>query len=685
VADYLQPLQIYRHILKLEPCLTGQDLSCYEPEDNISDSIKINHVTATMYKCLPIPNYWLSDFDTYLVSEGTHERSYEKLGAHLLSVDGKEGVAFSVWAPNARHVSIIGDFNGWKDTTHKMLPGESGIWTLFITDLQEFSIYKFRIFTQNNQYFDKSDPYGFGMEERPKTGSLVIDLDKYQWLDQEWMLNRETTQSLDRPISIYEVHLGSWQKMPDEQWGVRYQSYRELAATLVPYVLDLGFTHIELLPIAEYPFDGSWGYQVLGFFAPTSRFGNPEDFMYFVDQCHQQGLGVILDWVPAHFPKDGSGLNYFDGTHLYSHVDPRQGEHQDWGTMIFNYSRNEVRSFLISNALFWLDKYHIDGLRVDAVASMLYLDYSREDDQWIPNQYGGRENIEAISFLRKMNEVVHGIFPGVLTIAEESTSWPMVSRPTYIGGLGFSLKWNMGWMHDTLRYMTKDPIHRRFHHNDMTFGMLYAFHENFILPISHDEVVHGKGSLLNKMSGDEWQKFANLRAYYGFMWGYSGKKTLFMGCDFGQWQEWNHDTSLEWKALESNNHAGVQRLVRDLNLVYKNEPALHENDFDWSGFHWIDANDSDNSIFSFLRQGKSSDDFVIIISNFTPIVRQNYRIGLPAEGEYREIINTDLAVYWGSDVKNKGPLFTRQEKCHGRDYCLCLTLPPLATLILKRA
>ncbi len=636
-----------------------------------------------MHTCLPIPSQWLSDFDKYLVGEGTHERSYEKLGSHLLTVDGHDGVAFTVWAPNASQISIIGNFNDWKDNTHKMIPSSSGLWTLFITDLQEFSIYKYRIFTKDNQYFDKSDPYGFYMEERPKTGSLVVDLDKYEWSDQQWMQDRVSTQSLDSPISIYEVHLGSWRKIPDEKWGERFLSYRELAETLIPYVLDLGYTHIELLPIAEYPFDGSWGYQVLGFFAPTSRFGTPEDFMFFIDQCHQQGLGVILDWVPAHFPKDGSGLNYFDGSHLYSHIDPRQGEHQDWGTMIFNYTRNEVRSFLISNALFWLDKYHIDGLRVDAVASMLYLDYSRENDQWVPNKHGGRENLEAISFLRKMNEVVHGIFPGVLTIAEESTSWPMVSRPTYIGGLGFSLKWNMGWMHDTLHYISKDPIHRHFHHNDMTFGMLYAFHENFTLPISHDEVVHGKGSLLNKMSGDDWQKFANLRAYYGFMWGYCGKKLLFMGCEFGQRQEWNHDTSLEWKALEDPNHQGVQRLIRDLNTIYKNEPALYENDFDWNGFTWIDANDSDNSVFSFSRQGKKPEDFLIVICNFTPIVRENYHIGVPQKGVYREIINTDLDVYWGSGVKNSEQINTCEEECHGKNQCLKLTLPPLATLILK--
>ena len=629
-----------------------------------------------------VPASWLSNFDKYLIGEGTHERSYEKLGAHLVTFDGQAGIVFAVWAPNASQVNLVGEFNEWDDRLHPMNSSDSGIWTLFIPALKEYTVYKYLITGQSGEKFDKSDPYGFAMELRPNTASVTIDLDSYSWQDSEWMQERSRHQSLESPISIYEVHLASWRKLPDENWGNRYLSYRELADTLIPYVLDMGYTHIELMPIAEYPFDGSWGYQVLGFFAPTSRFGTPHDFMYFIDQCHQQGLGVILDWVPAHFPKDGSGLNYFDGTHLYAHEDPRQGEHQDWGTMIFNYGRNEVRSFLISNALFWLDKYHIDGLRVDAVASMLYLDYSREEGQWMPNRFGGRENLDAISFLRKANEVVHGIFPGILTIAEESTSWPMVSRPTYLGGLGFSLKWNMGWMHDTLSYMTKNPVHRRFHHNEMTFGMLYAFHENFILPISHDEVVHGKGSLINKMAGDEWQKFANLRTYLGFMWSYSGKKLLFMGCDFGQWQEWNHDNDLEWEALGADNHKGLQRFVRDLNLVYRSEPALHENDFDWSGFSWINANDSDNSVLSFIRRAKNPDDFLVIICNFTPITRENYRIGVPRNCCYQELINSDLEVYWGSNVGN-GETKSIPEPTHGMDNTLSLTLPPLSTLILK--
>jgi 1,4-alpha-glucan branching enzyme len=638
---------------------------------------------AKISASLPVSPEWLSDFDKYLIGEGTHERSYEKLGAHLLSIGEKAGVTFAVWAPNAHQVHLIGDFNGWDPSAHPMHSSDSGIWTLFIPGLSEYSIYKYHITTQDGQSFDKSDPYGFAMEERPKTGSVVANLDNYQWQDHDWVNSREQHQSLDRPLSIYEVHLGSWKKIADKKWGQRYLSYRELADTLIPYVLETGYTHIELLPIAEYPFEGSWGYQVLGFFAPTSRFGSPADFMYFIDQCHQNKIGVILDWVPAHFPKDGAGLNWFDGTHLYAHEDPLQGEHQDWGTMIFNYGRNEVRSFLISNALFWIDKYHIDGLRVDAVASMLYLDYSRSEGQWVPNRYGGRENLDAISFLQKTNEVVHGIFPGVLTIAEESTSWPMVSRPTYLGGLGFSLKWNMGWMHDTLDYMAKDAIFRRFHHNEMTFGMLYAFHENFILPLSHDEVVHGKGSMLGKISGDEWQKFAGLRAYYGFMWGYSGKKLLFMGNDFGQWQEWNHDKGLEWEALQAPNHAGLHRFVRDLNLVYRSEPALYENDFDWSGFRWINANDSENSVLSFIRCAKDIENFLIIVCNFTPMVREDYVIGVPAGCQYNEIINSDLDVYGGSGQHRNGIIKASEEPAHGLSNSLRLTLPPLSTVIFK--
>ncbi len=630
----------------------------------------------------PVPADWLSNFDRYLISEGTHERAYEKLGAHLIRFGKEQGVVFAVWAPNAHQVAVVGDFNDWNATSHAMHSSDSGIWSLFVPGLPEFAVYKYRITSQSGEVFDKADPYGFAMEERPRTGSVVANIDRYPWQDQAWVAGRKDRQALNAPISIYEVHLGSWRRVADERWGQRYLSYRELADTLIPYVKELGYTHIELLPIAEYPFDGSWGYQVLGFYAPTSRFGTTEDFMYFIDQCHAAGLGVILDWVPAHFPRDGAGLNMFDGTQLYAHANPLQGEHQDWGTLIFNYSRNEVRSFLISNALFWIDKYHIDGLRVDAVASMLYLDYSREPGQWIPNEYGGRENLAAISFLQKVNEVVHGIFPGVLTIAEESTSWPMVSRPTYLGGLGFSLKWNMGWMHDTLGYLGKDALFRRFHHNQMTFGMLYAFHENFVLPISHDEVVHGKGSLMGKMRGDEWQKFANLRAFLGFMWGYCGKKLLFMGCEFGQWQEWNHDTGLEWQALTAPSHQGVQRLVRDLNLVYRHHPALYQVDFDWNGFQWINANDSDNSVFSFVRYAEDR-QCIVVVCNLTPVVRRDYRIGVPESGPYRELINTDLDIYGGSGVANGAVIDASPQPSHGFGHSLALTLPPLATLMLK--
>jgi len=625
----------------------------------------------------------ITDFDAYLIGEGSHERAYEKMGAHLIEIDEKKGVHFSVWAPNAMQVYLIGDFNGWHDESHPLSSSDSGIWTLFVPGLSEYTVYKYRVVSQSGESFVKADPYGFAMELRPRTASVVTDINRYQWNDGEWLARRSEHQGLDRPLSIYEVHLGSWRRSPDEEWGSRYLTYRELADELIPYVVEMGYTHLELLPIAEYPFDASWGYQVMGFYAPTSRFGTPEDLMYFIDKCHQSQLGVILDWVPAHFPKDGAGLNFFDGTHLYAHVDPRQGEHQDWGTMIFNYGRNEVRSFLISNALFWIDKYHFDGLRVDAVSSMLYLDYSREEGQWLPNQYGGRENLEAISFLRKVNEVVHRVFPGVLTIAEESTAWPMVSRPTYLGGLGFSLKWNMGWMHDTLGYMCKDPIHRKYHHNDMIFGLHYAFNENFILPLSHDEVVHGKGTLLTRMPGDEWQKFANLRAYYGFMWAHPGKKLLFMGGEVGQWQEWNFDAGLEWDALKAVSHQGLQRLVRDLNKLYKNEPALYENDFEASGFAWLDASDTENNVLSFIRKAKSSDEFLVVVSNFTPVPRHGYRIGVPHDGLYCEIFNSDSEHYWGSNVGNKGRQTADSRPMHGHPQSLSLTLPPLATIILK--
>lgn len=625
----------------------------------------------------------LTDFDKYLFGQGTHERTYEKLGAHLTKLNGQSGTHFAVWAPNARQVSVVGDFNHWDPNSHPMHPSDSGIWTVFIPEVGEHVVYKYHIVAKSGDEFDKADPYGFGMEQRPKTASVVTNLESYQWGDDDWVSKRTEFQAFDMPISIYEVHLNSWRTYPDEAWGSRYLTYRELADELVSYVVEMGYTHIELMPIAEHPLDASWGYQVLGFFAPTSRFGTPQDFMYFVDKCHQNQIGVILDWVPAHFPKDGAGLNYFDGTHLYAHADPRKGEHQDWGTLIFNYDRHEVRAFLISNALFWIDKYHIDGLRVDAVASMLYLDYSREEGEWIPNEHGGRENIGAISFLRAMNETVHVNFPGVLTIAEESTAWPMVSRPPYMGGLGFSLKWNMGWMHDTLNYISKDAIYRRYHHNDMTFSLLYAFNENFILPLSHDEVVHGKRSMIDKMPGDEWQKFANLRAYYGYMWSHPGKKLLFMGAEFAQWQEWDFSKQLEWMALTAPKHQGVQSFVKDLNHTYRREPALYEDDFEHTGFQWIDANDSDNSVFSFIRFAKSNEDFLVVVSNFTPVVRENYRIGVHKSGFYQEVLNSDSAHYGGSNVGNGGGVATDDIPYHGRDYSLALTLPPLATIWLK--
>ncbi len=617
----------------------------------------------------------------WLFNQGENYQSYKMLGARPhVSPEGEAGYRFAVWAPRALSVSAVGDFNGWDPEAHPLQSyGTTGIWQGFIPGAEEWQRYKYAVTAAGGRVLLKADPFARHAETRPGTASILYDgQGDHDWQDASYMARRRDALEAG-PLNIYEVHLGSWRRYA----GGQSYSYREIAPQLASYCLDMGYNAVELMPVTEYPLDASWGYQVTGYYSVTSRYGTPADFKYFVDVLHQQGLCVILDWVPAHFPKDMFGLNRFDGTQLYAHANPLQGEHQDWGTLIFNYSRNEVRAFLISNALFWIDKYHIDGLRVDAVASMLYLDYSRKDGEWIPNEYGGRENLAAISFLRKTNEVVHGVFPGVLTIAEESTSWPMVSRPTYLGGLGFSLKWNMGWMHDTLSYMTKNSLFRRYHHNQLTFGMLYAFHENFVLPISHDEVVHGKGSLLGKMSGDEWQKFANLRAYLSFMWGYSGKKLLFMGCEFGQWQEWNHDTGLEWGALSAPTHLGAQRLVRDLNLVYQNEPALYQADFDWTGFSWIDANDSDNSVLSFIRYAKDPADFVIVVSNFTPVVRQAYRIGVPRGGDYRELINSDQEVYAGSGVGN-GPVHSaRMEQCHGKEHTLSLVLPPLATLFLK--
>jgi 1,4-alpha-glucan branching enzyme len=625
----------------------------------------------------------LTEDDLYLFNEGSHFHLYEKLGSHPVVVNGLEGAYFAVWAPNATEVFVKGDFNGWQDYGHRLsLKGNSGIWEGFIPGMTKGSLYKYRIVNHNSGYgVDKADPFANSQEVPPRTGSLVWDTE-YTWHDQEWMAKRDRTQALDAPMSIYEVHLGSWMRVPEE--GNRFLTYRELASKLADYVNRLGFTHVELMPITEHPFYGSWGYQTTGYFAPSSRYGTPQDFMYLVDYLHQQGIGVILDWVPSHFPTDQHGLGYFDGTHLYEHADPRQGFHPDWQSSIFNYGRNEVRSFLISSAFFWLDKCHIDGLRVDAVASMLYLDYSRKEGEWIPNHHGGRENFEAIDFLRRFNEAVYKHFPDVQTIAEESTAWPMVARPLYLGGLGFGLKWDMGWMHDTLRYMSQDPIHRRYHHNLLTFRMLYAFNENFVLPLSHDEVVHGKGSLIGKMPGDYWQKFANLRLLFGYMYAQAAKKLLFMGGEFGQWSEWNHDLSLDWHLLDNPMHAGLQNWVADLNRIYRSEPALHELDFDWQGFDWIDCNDSDQSVISLVRKGKSQEEVVLVVCNFTPVPRYNYRIGVPTGGFWRELLNSDAGDYGGSGLGNLGGVHTDEISHHGQPYSVNLNLPPLAIAFFTR-
>ena len=625
----------------------------------------------------------LTDFDLHLFNEGTHRRAYDKFGAHRITVGTTAGVHFAVWAPNAHRVSLIGDFNGWDGRVNVMrLLAPSGVWEIFIPDLRDGENYKFEIRTKDGEILKKSDPFGVMFEVPPQSAAIVHDVTRYAWNDEAWMQGRrEQGEWLGRPMAVYEAHLGSWARVPDE--GNRFLTYTELAHRLVPYVKDLGFTHIELLPVMEHPFSGSWGYQVLGFFAPTSRYGTPEDFKFFVDTCHQNGLGLILDWVPGHFPKDQHGLARFDGTALYEHADPRQGEHQDWGTLIFNYGRNEVRNFLLSNALFWLDEYHVDGLRVDAVASMLYLDYSRREGEWIPNPYGGRENIDAINFLRELNRLTHGECPGTITAAEESTSWGGVSRPAHLGGLGFTYKWNMGWMHDMLEYVKQDPVHRRWHHNQITFSMLYAFTENFILPFSHDEVVHGKRSLLDRMPGDVWQKHATLRALYGYMYGHPGKKLLFMGSEFGQWHEWNHDRSLDWHLLQDPPHASLRRFVQDLNWHYAAEPALHERDFTPDGFSWIDCNDNENSVISMVRFARDRRDCLVVVSNFTPVPRHGYRIGVPYAGHYAEILNSDSELYGGSNVGNLGGLNTDPIASHGFDQSVSLTVPPLGCVYLK--
>ncbi len=628
----------------------------------------------------------LDGFDLYLLGEGTHYHSYEKLGAHRVTMGTTTGVHFAVWAPNASRVSVIGDFNGWDGRVTPMrVLVPNGIWEVFVPDLPDGHCYKFEIRTQEGHLLHKADPYGRFFQVPPQTASVVWDRDvQYPWGDGDWMRDRPSLGGwLDRPMSIYEVHLGSWRRVPEQ--GDRELSYRELAEQLVPYVRDLGFTHIELLPVMEHPFSGSWGYQVSGFFAPTSRFGTPEDFKAFVDACHQSGIGVILDWVPGHFPKDAHGLARFDGTALYEHADPRQGEHQEWGTLVFNYGRTEVRNFLLSNALFWLQEFHIDGLRVDAVASMLYLDYSRQGGEWVPNEFGGNENLAAVDFVKQLNVLTHAEADGSIMIAEESTAWPAVSRPVHVGGLGFTYKWNMGWMHDTLVYVGQDPVYRRYAHNQLTFSMLYAFTENFVLPLSHDEVVHGKGSMLDKMAGDAWQKHATLRALYGYLFGHPGKKLLFMGGEIGQWREWDHNTSLDWHLLAEARHAGLHRWVRDLNAAYQREPALYQVDFDWRGFQWIDANDADSSAISFIRAARAPEDFLVVVVNFTPVPREGYRIGVPRAGRYQELLNSDAALYGGSNIGNGGWVQTLDEPSHGHPQSLRLTLPPLACLVLKPA
>jgi 1,4-alpha-glucan branching enzyme len=626
---------------------------------------------------------FLTDQDIYLFKQGNHFKLYEKLGAHPVTVSGEKGTLFSVWAPNAEKVSVMGDFNGWDKNSHhlRMREDGSGIWEGFIPGVGAGSAYKYHIVSRYHNYrVDKGDPFSFYWQPPPQTASVVWPLD-YEWNDDEWMEHRNSSNSLTGPMSIYEVHPGSWRRVPEE--GNRSLTYREMAEYLPGYLKEMEFTHVEFLPVMEHPFYGSWGYQTVGYFAPTARYGSPQDFMYLVDVLHQNGIGVILDWVPSHFPGDEHGLVYFDGTHLYEHEDPQKGFHPDWKSYIFNYGRYEVRNFLISSAIFWLEKYHIDGLRVDAVASMLYLDYARKKGEWIPNKYGGNENIDAIDFLKRFNEMVYADFPDVQTIAEESTAWPMVSRPSYVGGLGFGMKWNMGWMHDTLDYISTDPVFRKYHHNQLTFSIWYAFFENFVLPLSHDEVVHGKGSLFGKMSGDEWQKYANLRLLFGYMYGHPGKKLIFMGGELAQWKEWNHDESLEWHVLQYPFHQGIHRWVKDLNHLYRTEKALHELDFQGEGFEWIDFHNWEQSIISFLRKGKSTGEMVLVVCNFTPVLRYNYRMGVPMGGFWREVLNSDAQIYGGSGHGNMGGVEATPVPADRRNLSLSLTLPPLSILFFK--
>jgi 1,4-alpha-glucan branching enzyme len=657
-----------------------------------------------IYDPYAFPSRAMTDFDVHLFAEGNHQHIYEKMGAHLGEQGGVSGVYFALWAPNARNVSVLGDFNNWDGRLHQMAIGGNGIWSLFIPGLVVGTAYKYEVKNQDGHPYEKSDPYGFQQEVRPKTASIVTDLESYQWQDSEWLERRRHTDALSQPISVYECHIGSWLHdstsnpalladgsaeptvvVSEYKPEARYLTYRELADKLIPYVQELGFTHIELLPVAEHPFDGSWGYQVTGYYAATSRYGTPQDLMYFIDRCHQANIGVLVDWVPGHFPKDGHGLAFFDGSHLYEHADPRKGEHKEWGTLVFNYGRNEVRNFLTANAIFWFDKYHIDGIRVDAVASMLYLDYCRKDGEWVTNQYGGRENIEAADFLRQVNHLIFSNFPGALSIAEESTSWPMVSWPTYTGGLGFNLKWNMGWMHDMLDYFAMDPWFRQFHQNNITFSMWYNHSENFMLALSHDEVVHGKSNLLNKMPGDDWQKFANLRCLFAYMIAHPGKKTLFMGMEFGQRSEWNVWTDLEWPLLQYAPHQQTKEFMADLNRLYCSEPALYSQDFDEAGFQWIDCNDSQHSIASFIRRAKGSDEFVVAICNFTPEPQSNYRVGVPVHGFYAEIFNSDAGSYGGSNMGNMGGKWADEWSIHNQPCSIELCLPPLGVVLLKLA
>lgn len=624
----------------------------------------------------------ITNFDLHLFNEGNHHKIFEKLGAHHLTLNGQSGTHFAVWAPSAKSVRVAGNFNSWDGRSHSMLLlANSGVWEIFIPAICNGEMYKYEIITQSDEILIKADPYAFYTEMRPGTASIVYDLDGYEWQDSEWMRQRDSGNTFDKPVSIYEVHLGSWARSEDGYNN--FLSYKEYADRLVSYAVEMGYTHIELLPLAEHPLDDSWGYQVTGYYSVTSRYGHPEDFMYLVDECHRNGLGVIMDWVPAHFPKDAHGLARFDGTALYEHQDPRQGEHPDWGTLIFNYTRNEVRNFLVSNAIFWFEKYHIDGIRVDAVASMLYLDYGRKKGEWIPNNWGGNQNVGAANFLRQLNSAVYSYFPGIIMIAEESTSWPMITKPPHTGGLGFTYKWNMGWMNDYLKYVSMDSVYRKYNHNCITFSIMYAMSENYVLVLSHDEVVHGKRSMIEKMPGDYWQKFAGLRVTYGFMYGHPGKKLLFMGGEFGQFIEWNFKQGLDWNLLGYEMHSKLKNFVRDLNKLYTSEKALYEVDFSYDGFEWLDCDDSSHSVVSFLRMGSHPEDTLLFVCNFTPVVHSNYRIGVPYKTFYREVLNSDSELYGGSNVGNLGGLAAEPVEYHQRPFSLSIQVPPLAVVVFK--